>query len=314
MHALVTGGLGYIGHAVTAELMAAGWQVTALSRGNDETGEPPASGATVIVGDLVDRARMTEIVTGGGYDAIVHLGGLARARESFHEPLAYFDVNVGGTANLLHALGELPDGRRPGLIYASTTLVYGSRYVGAVDENHEPSPESPYADTKVAAERLIAAQAITGKLAAVILRVFNVGGGVNGVADADPTRIIPNLLRVASGETKSVTLVGNGTAIRDFVHVADVAKAVRLATGVVRTGACPTYNIGSGVGSRIVDVLRCVEEVTGHSLEINNTPQDGAPARLIADIRYATGHLDWTPNSSDLHTIISDAWKCWRQS
>jgi UDP-glucose 4-epimerase len=313
MHALVTGGLGYIGHAVTAELMAAGWQVTALSRGTDETGEPPASGASVVVGDLVDRARMTEIVTGGGYDTIVHLGGLARARESFHEPLAYFDVNVGGTANLLHALDEVPDAQRPSLIYASTTLVYGSRYVGAVDENHEPSPESPYADTKVAAERLIAAQAITGRLAAVILRVFNVGGGVNGVADADPTRIIPNLLRVASGETKSVTLVGNGTAIRDFVHVADVAKAVRLATGVVRTGACPTYNIGSGVGSRIVDVLRCVEDVTGHSLEIANTPQDGAPARLIADIRYATGHLDWTPDSSDLRTIISDAWKCWKQ-
>jgi UDP-glucose 4-epimerase len=313
MHALVTGGLGYIGHAVTAELMAAGWQVTALSRGTDETGEPSASGANVVVGDLVDRARMTEIVTGGGYDTIVHLGGLARARESFHEPLAYFDVNVGGTANLLHALDEVPDAQRPSLIYASTTLVYGSRYVGAVDENHEPSPESPYADTKVAAERLIAAQAITGRLAAVILRVFNVGGGVNGVADADPTRIIPNLLRVASGETKSVTLVGNGTAIRDFVHVADVAKAVRLATGVVRTGACPTYNIGSGVGSRIVDVLRCVEDVTGHSLEIANTPQDGAPARLIADIRYATGHLDWTPDSSDLRTIISDAWKCWKQ-
>lgn len=111
-----------------------------------------------------------------------------------------------------------------------------------------------------------------------------------------------------------MTLVGNGTAIRDFVHVADVAKAVRLATGVVRTGACPTYNIGSGVGSRIVDVLRCVEDVTGHSLEITNTPQDGAPARLIADIRYATGHLDWAPDSSDLHRIISDAWKCWKQS
>ena len=312
MHALVTGGLGYIGHAVTAELISAGWEVTALSRGAGERDEPLANGAEVIVGDLVDRDRINEIVSDGDYDTIVHLAGLARARESFEQPLAYFDVNVGGTSNLLHAIERLPDERkRPSIIYASTTLIYGSRYVGAVDENHEPSPESPYADTKVAAERLIAAQATTGRLAAVILRVFNVGGGVDGVGDADPTRIIPNLLRVAAGESDAVTLVGNGTAIRDFVHVADVANAVRLAAGVVRHGACPIFNIGSGVGSRLVDVLRCVEDVTGRSLVIHNTPQDGAPARLIADVRYATGHLDWAPERSDLRTIIADAWKCW---
>lgn len=312
MRALVTGGLGYIGHAVTAELLTAGWDVTVTSRGPSENGACPPSGAAVVTCDLLDAPRVRTIVHDGDFDTVVHLAGLARARESFHEPLAYFDVNVGGTSNLLHAIDTLPaDGKRPSLIYASTTLIYGSRYVGAVDENHEPSPESPYADTKVAAERMIAAQAVTGRLAAAILRVFNVGGAVDGVGDVDPTRIIPALLRAAAGDAPSVTLVGNGTAIRDFVHVADVARAVRLATEVVRTGACPIYNIGSGVGSRIVDVLRCVEETTGRRLEIQNTPQDGAPGRLIADIRYATGQLRWAPERSDLQSIITDAWKCW---
>jgi UDP-glucose 4-epimerase len=226
-------------------------------------------------------------------------------------PLAYFDVNVGGTANLLRTLDKLPDDRRPSLIYASTTLVYGSRLVGAVDENAEPSPESPYADSKVAAERLILAHATTGRLGAVILRIFNVGGGVDGVCDTDPTRIIPALLRVAADDSKSATLVGNGTAIRDFVHVSDVARALRMATEGVRRGACPIYNIGSGVGSRIIDVFTCVEEVVGHEFDIGHTPQEGAPGRLIADISYVERNLGWVPERSDLRTIIADAWNCW---
>jgi UDP-glucose 4-epimerase len=278
MRALVTGGLGYLGHAVTVELLSAGWDVTVTSRGPGERGACPPSAANVVMCDLREAKAIATIVNEGGFDTVVHLAGLARARESFDEPLAYFDVNVGGTANLLRVLDELPAAKRPSLIYASTTLVYGSRYVGAVDENHEPSPESPYADTKVAAERLIAAQANTGRLAAAILRVFNVGGAVDGVGDVDPTRIIPNLLRAAAGQAPSVTLVGNGTAIRDFVHVADVARAVRMATGIVRTGACPIYNVG----------------------------------RLIADIRYATGALGWEPERSALHEIIKDAWACWQ--
>ncbi len=314
MRALVTGGLGYIGHAVTVDLLAAGWDVTVLSRDRVEGAVPLPSGTEVVRADLRDRAVLTGVVADHDFDTVVHLGGLARARESFEEPLNYYDVNVGGTANLLHAIADLPAGRRrPSLVYGSTTLVYGSRYVGAVDENTEPSPESPYADTKVAAERLISAHAITGGLAATILRIFNVGGGVEGVCDTDPTRIIPNLMRVASSETRSITLVGNGTALRDFVHVVDVARAIRLAIASCRTGACPIYNIGSGTGTRIVDVLRQVEGIVGHDFEVVHTPQEGAPGRLIADIRYADSQLQWTPERSDIGTIIADAWKYWER-
>ncbi|MEO6886004.1 MAG: NAD-dependent epimerase/dehydratase family protein [Jatrophihabitantaceae bacterium] len=312
MHALVTGGLGYIGHAVTHDLTMAGWDVTILSSRQATGSAPPPHGATVVYGDLLERDRLTQIFAENDFDTVIHLAGLARARESFEMPLAYFDVNVGGTANLLRVMDALPDDRRmPTLVYTSTTLVYGSRVVGAVDENADPSPESPYADSKVAAERLILAHATTGRLGAVILRVFNVGGGIDGVCDTDPTRIIPALLRVAADDSKSATLVGNGTAMRDFVHVGDVARAIRMATVGVRRGACPIYNIGSGVGSRIIDVFTCVEEVVGREFDIGHTPQEGAPGRLIADISYADRQLGWVPEQSDLRTIISDAWKFW---
>ncbi|HXC77124.1 MAG TPA: NAD-dependent epimerase/dehydratase family protein, partial [Candidatus Acidoferrum sp.] len=220
MRVLVTGGLGYIGHAVTFDLVSAGHEVTALTRTGTMSESPAPRRASVIAGDLLDRARVCEIIGSGQFDAVVHLAGLARARQSFDEPLPYFDVNLCGTINLLYALSGLPDGvEPPSLIYASTTLVYGSRHVGPVDENAEPSPESPYADTKVAAERLILSHATSGKIGAAILRIFNVGGGVDGVCDTDPTRIIPNLLRAAAGEIPAITVVGNGTALRDFVHV-----------------------------------------------------------------------------------------------
>jgi UDP-glucose 4-epimerase len=312
MRALITGGLGYIGHAVTVDLRAADWDVTVLSRDRVEGAVPVPDGTEVVHADLRDRARLAAVIADHEFDTVVHLGGLARARESFDEPLNYFDVNVGGSANLLHAIADLPEGRnRPSLVYGSTTLVYGSRHVGAADENTEPSPESPYADTKVATERMIAAHATTGSLAGTILRIFNVGGGVEGVCDTDPTRIIPSLMRVAGGEERTITLVGNGTAMRDFVHVADVARAIRLAIAASRTGACPIYNIGSGVGTRIIDALTQVEEISGQQFEIEHTPQEGAPGRLIADISYAESQLGWRPERSDIGTIVADAWKCW---
>jgi UDP-glucose 4-epimerase len=311
VRALVTGGLGYIGHAVTVELQGHGYDVTVLSRDRMFGAVPLPDGTAVATADLRDRAALTTIVTEGGFDAVIHLGGLARARESFDEPLDYFDVNVGGTANLLHAINALELGSRPSLVYGSTTLVYGSRFVGAVTENAEPAPESPYADTKVAAERLISAHAVSGNLAATILRIFNVAGGVDGVCDTDPTRIIPNLLRVAAAEDEEITLVGNGLGMRDFVHVADVARAIRMAIDVAHVGDCPIYNIGSGNGTRIIDMVGEVEAVSGRTLKIKHIPQDGAPPRLIADISYARTRLKWSPERSDAHTIIADAWLCW---
>lgn len=312
MRVLVTGGLGYVGHAVTVDFRQAGYDVTVLRRGPEDSSETTPAGATVVSGDLRDRDRILEIIKNGSFDAVVHLGGLPRPRESYAEPLDYFDVNVGGTLNLLRALESHPGPSGPvPLVYASTTLVYGSRRVGSVDESVDPSPESPYADTKVAAERMIAAHAETGAGAAAILRIFNVGGGYGGVGDNDQSRIIPTLLAAAAGQRASITLVGNGTTIRDFVHVADVASAARAAISYAWPGACPVFNVGSGVGTRMVDLLHCVEEVTGQTISVQHTPQEGPPGRLIADISYARTQLRWEPVRSDLPTIVRDAWECW---
>lgn len=310
MRTLVTGGLGYIGHAVCSELRAAGYDVTATTRTDLSEAVAP-SGVSVVACDMRDGAALTELVVDGRFDSVVHLAGLARTRESFDVPLAYFDVNVGGAVNLLEALDKVPPSRRPSLLYGSTTLVYGSRYVGVVDENSVPDPESPYADTKLAVERLVAAQANAGNLAAAVLRIFNVGGGYDGVGDTDPTRIIPNLLRAATGETDGIDIVGHGRAMRDFVHVADVAAAIRSAMAAVHPGTCPIFNVGSGVGTRIIDVAHCVEEVSGCEINMRSTAPEGSPSRLVADIGYALRRLDWAPQRSDLHTIIEDAWACW---
>jgi UDP-glucose 4-epimerase len=312
MRALVTGGLGYIGRAVTSELLSAGSDVTVLTRDATASAVEPVSAARIAVGDICDRGFVAQLLHEGRFDTIVHLAGLALVADSFARPVPYFEVNVGGASNLLHLIDELPVGApRPSLIYASTTLVYGSRYVGAVPEHTAPAPESPYADTKVATERLIAAQANSGRLSATILRIFNVGGAVNGVGDIDPSRIIPATLRAGAGEVPHMTLVGDGSGQRDFVHVADVATAVRAAIDAVRPGGCPVYNIGSGVGSRIVDVLRCVEEVSGRTIPVRTTPEQVPPGRLIADISLANQQLGWYPKRSDLRTIVGDAWAGW---
>jgi UDP-glucose 4-epimerase len=314
MRALVTGGLGYIGRAVTSELLAAGTEVTVLTRDANGTATAPLPNARIAVGDVRDRTFVGDLLHEGRFDTVVHLAGLALARESFSRPIPYFEVNVGGANNLLHQIDEMPANMpRPSLIYASTTLIYGSRYVGAVPEHAAPDPESPYADTKVATERLIIAQANTGRLSATILRIFNVGGAVNGIGDTDPTRIIPATLRAGAGEVPFIELAGDGSALRDFVHVADVASAVRTAIDAVRPGDCPVYNIGSGVGSRILDVLHCVEDVSGRTIPVKKTPERVPPGRLIADISLATRQLGWEPHRSDLRSIVGDAWASWKK-
>ncbi|HJQ41647.1 MAG TPA: NAD-dependent epimerase/dehydratase family protein [Jatrophihabitantaceae bacterium] len=310
MRALITGGTGYVGGAVAAELAASGFHVTILGQ-REKAEVQPAVEATRLYADIRDRNVVNRVLTEGRYDTIVHLAGLARTRESFNEPLDYYETNIGGTINLLRAIESLPaELPAPSIIYGSSTLVYGSRYVGAVSETAAPEPESPYAETKHTIERLLIASANAGKLAGTILRIFNVAGGVNGVCDVDPTRIIPTLMRAAA-EGTPVTLVGNGVAVRDFVHPADVATAVHAAIKAARPGACPIYNVGSGVGTRIIDALHCLEEFAGVEIKIEHTPQEGLPPSLIADITAAGRDLGWQPTRSDITTIISDAWPCW---
>ncbi|MEU8420406.1 NAD-dependent epimerase/dehydratase family protein [Micromonospora sp. NPDC048835] len=310
MHALVTGGLGFLGRAVARDLLAAGHRVTVMTRGRGARTAP--SGVELVTGDIRDRARVSEIVQQGGYDGVVHLAALTSGRDSFADPLGYFDVNAAGTLNLLMALDAARTTTAPAsLVFASTNIVYGSQHHGALSEDLDPHPESPYAASKVAAEHMVAAYAATGAVGAVILRPFNIAGAVDGVTDTDRARIIPNVFRAITGELDHVTLNGDGAAVRDFVHVADVATAIRLALPVCSPGASQTINLGSGIGTSMATVVATAEQITGHPVTVHRQPPKPEPPELIADVSRAEAALDWTPKRSTLGEILADAWEAW---
>ncbi|QDY11035.1 UDP-glucose 4-epimerase [Micromonospora sp. HM134] len=313
MHVLVTGGLGFLGHAVTRELLATGHRVTVMTRGRSDRTPPP--GAELVTGDIRDRDRVADIVQQGGYGGVVHLAALTSGRDSFADPLSYFDVNATGTLNLLMALDAARSTNAPAaLVFASTNIVYGSQHHGALSEDLDPHPESPYAASKVAAEQMVAAYAATGAVGAVTVRPFNIAGAVDSVTDTDRARIIPNVFRAITGQLDYVTLNGDGSTVRDFVHVADVATAIRLALVACAPGVCQTFNLGSGVGTSMARVVAATEQITGHSIAVHRQPPKIEPPILIADINRVHRAFDWTPERSELIVILADAWKAWPEN
>jgi UDP-glucose 4-epimerase len=258
----------------------------------------------VVACDLRDAPGIARIVRDDSFDAVVHLAALAHPRE----PGDFVGVNAGGTGNLLRAFDG--DGiAQPAFVFASSAHVYGSRRDGVVAEDAEPAPESTYAHSKLSAEQMVTEHARALDAPAVILRIFNVGGAVAGTTDTDRTRIIPALLDAAHRQTR-VPL--NGDATRDFVHVLDVASAVRAALERTQDGGeCPVYNVASGVGSSLVDVVDCVREVTGRAIDVEHVPSAGLVDRLVADVTRARKELDWEPVHSNLRTIVTDAWAAW---
>jgi UDP-glucose 4-epimerase len=311
VHVLVTGGLGFVGHAVTRDLVAAGLRTTVLTRGRADA--RPTDGAQVVTGDIRDRGRMQEIVQHGDFDAVCHLAALTRAPESYADPLTYFDVNVGGTLNLLMALEATRDSTREPVrfVFSSTNVVYGSRHTKALTEDLDPHPENPYAAAKLSAEWLVGAYAATGVIGATTLRFFSVAGAVDRVGDSDLPRIVPSVLRALAGDVPYMTLHGDGSAVRDFVHVLDAATAVRLSLAATKPGEHHLYNIGTGVGTSVAEVVRTAEEVVGRTVEVRHLPPTAEPQNLTADNSRAVKELGWHPAHSDLHEILADAWTVW---
>jgi UDP-glucose 4-epimerase len=305
---LVTGGLGYLGHAVVLELQSADHEVTVMTRGRADA-KPPA-GAELATGDIRDRDRVADIVRAGNFEGVCHLAAVTQGRESFADPLTYFDVNTGGTLNLLLALDTVKHERPPArLVFASSHVVYGADYEGALTEDLPPRPNSPYGESKVAAEAIVNAYAATGAISAVILRVFNLAGAVNGVGDTDTARIIPNIFRAITGQLDHVTLNGTGSATRDFVHVRDAADAFGRA--IVASGALQRYNIASGHGVSVAEIIQAAEAVTGQSVPVKHSPPKPEAQQLVADVTKAKADLGWSPRQSTVREIISDAWDVW---
>ncbi|MFG3617787.1 NAD-dependent epimerase/dehydratase family protein [Nocardia sp. NPDC047654] len=292
MRVLVTGANGYIGRKVIDLLGRAGHEPIAMVRGN--TSSPRV---TTRVADLLDEAGLRDALD--GVDAVCHLAGLTRARESTADPLRYFRVNTGGTVALLEAMAAAGVSR---IVFASTGSIYGAPQRQPMTERLPDAPPHPYAASKLAAEWAIRAQAGAGRLSATVLRLMNVAGG----ADPDPTRLIPRT--VAAAMKHSVLEInGDGSAVRDYLHIDDAAAAFAACLENTPTpGGAEQYIIGSGHGSSILDVVAAVERRTGKRIRLIHRPSAPEPAALISDPAKAASELGWSPRYSDLGTIVRD--------
>jgi UDP-glucose 4-epimerase len=300
--ALVTGGLGFVGHAVCRQLVRAGHEVIALTSRPDA--RSLVEDVETVHADIRDTDALRAVVDKTGPAGVCHLAALTQVRESFARPIEYFDVNVGGTIALLQALASVPG---IPVVMLSTGAVYG-QCEGQVTEDEPVRPPNPYASSKVAAEQLLAYQAATSAVGAVTLRCFNIAGAVDGVGDQDPTRIMPNALATAAGLREALDVNGDGSAVREFTHVADVASAVALAMAAATPGTVETYNVGSGIRASMLDVVHAVERVTGRPVPVVHRPAKPEPTVMVADSSRLRADLGWQPEHTTLDGIVADGW------
>lgn len=312
---LVTGGAGYIGSVTAQALLDAGHSVVVVD--DLSTGHAAAvpDGARLVARDLADPPYMTQLLREESIDAVVHFAALSLVGESMREPLRYYRHNVGGAILLLEACVAAGVER---FVLSSTAAVYGHPKAVPITETADLAPESVYGETKLAIERLLHWLSVTKGLGYAALRYFNAAGAVPGRGeDHDPeTHLIPLVLQAAMGRRRAVKLFGtdyptpDGTAIRDYVHVADLADAHVLALEAVRAGAGAAYNLGSGAGFSVRQVMDVCREVTGVHFEVEETDRrHGDPPVLVADARKAGAQLGWAPHRTDLTEIVASAWE-----
>lgn len=317
MRLLVTGGAGYIGSICAASAIEAGHQVTVFD--NLATGHREAvpAGAELVTGDLLDESALASVMA-SGFDAVLHFAALIVVPESVRRPELYYRNNVAGTLNLVDAM-RVAGVRR--MVFSSTAAVYGEPESVPITEDAPTRPTNPYGDTKLAMDRMLAAEAAAHDLAPVSLRYFNVGGahGHLGEDHHPETHLIPNVLLAAAGRAPAVQLFGtdygtrDGTCVRDYVHIDDLAAAHLLALAAATPGRHLIYNLGSGSGYTVREVIDAVRRVTGREFMVEERPRRaGDSAQLVASSDRIRAELGWDPRHT-LDDIVRDAWT-WMQS
>ena len=299
----MTGAFGFVGSAVGRRLAADGHEVVALTSRPPEAAGRPRFTAEVRRANVRDAAAVAAAVS--GTDAVCHLAGIGRVRESFERPAEYLAVNAGGTAALLSAARAAGAGR---FVLASSVTVYGVPDRQPIREDAPLRPANPYGESKAAAERAAAEAAGAGGLGLACLRIFNAAGADGGTADTEASRIIPRVLAVSAGWSPFLEVNGDGSAVRDYVHVTDVADAFALALAACRPGACAVYNVGATPAS-VTDIIAAAREVTGQPVEVRRNPPANEPAELVADCTRIRADLGWAPSRSSLRQIIADSWQ-----
>lgn len=311
MNVFVTGGAGYIGSVTCEMLLDAGHAVTVfdnLGRGHQEAIDPRA---TFIRGDLCDRAAITEAICRAKPEAVMHFAAYALVGESMENPQMYFANNVIGGIHLADAM--LANGVRK-IVFSSTCATYGQPEQLMITEETPQRPQNPYGESKLMFERVLGWHRQIHGLQPVFLRYFNAcGATVNYGEDHTPeTHLIPLVLQVALGQRASVKIFGDdydtpdGTCLRDYIHIVDLAQAHRLA--LERDVAGP-FNLGTGSGNSVREVIEACRKVTGHAIPAELAPRRaGDPARLVASAEKARRELGWRPVQTEMAAIVESAW------
>jgi UDP-glucose 4-epimerase len=310
---LVTGGAGYIGSVVTRQLIGAGHQVTVLDnlgRGHRSAVAPEAA---FVEADLLDGGALGTACR-EGYDGVLHFAALSLVGESVAHPELYWRNNVVGTMNLLDAMREQGIGR---LVFSSTAATYGEPVQVPITEDAPTVPTNPYGASKLAVDAMIRDHCAAHGLAAVSLRYFNVAGASGDVGeDHDPeTHLIPNVLRAAAGRTPHVEVFGtdyptpDGTAVRDYIHIDDLAAAHLLALDGGQPGTHRIFNLGNGTGFSVRQVIEAARQVTGLEIPVREAPRRaGDPPQLVASSARIRAELGWVPRKPEIATMVADAW------
>ncbi len=318
MKLLVTGGAGYIGSVVAAQLLKAGHDVTvldSLARGH-RAAVPDGCGFVEV--DLLD-ADAVDGALAEGYEGVLHFAALALVGESVDHPERYHRGNFVGALNLLDAMRAHGVKR---LVFSSTCATYGEPETVPIHEQVPTAPVNSYGNSKLAIDRMIADECRAHGLGAISLRYFNVAGasGPQGEDHEPETHLIPLILRAAAGKRDSVSIFGtdyptpDGTAVRDYIHVEDLADAHILALDAIASGEHQILNLGNGNGFSVREVIEAAKRVTGVDFAVREEDRRaGDPPMLVAASEKVREVLGWTPNKPEIETMIADAW-AWHQA
>lgn len=317
MAVLVTGGLGYVGSHSVKQLVERGEEVIVLDNllfGHREA----ACGSQVVIGDIGDRDLLRNLFSNNKIDAVMHFAALADVPESVADPRKYYDVNISKSLAMLDVMLE-HDVKM--MIFSSSAATFGEPKVVPIPEDHPKDPTNPYGRSKLMLEEILREYEHAYGLRAISLRYFNASGAdPSGEIGEDHTpehHLVPIVLQVALGQREKVNVYGtdwptrDGTCVRDYVHVTDLAQAHLRGLDALRKGhATAEYNLGNGSGYTVMEVIRTVEEVTERKINsVSAERRPGDPAVLVASSEKIVRDLGWDPQFPELRTIIETAWK-----
>jgi UDP-glucose 4-epimerase len=317
MNVLVTGGAGYIGSHCTKMLLDQGYTVSVidnLSTGYIEAVDPRATFHEV---DIKDKEKVLHVLVADQIDAIIHFAAFSLVGESMQQPLKYYDNNVYGTKVLLDAMVEA---NVTSIVFSSTAAVYGDHKEMPITEAFEERPTNTYGQTKLAMEHMMKWVDQAHGVKYIALRYFNVAGahksGQIGEAHNPETHLIPLILQVPNEQREYISIFGNdydtpdGTCIRDYIHIEDLIRAHILALEyVVKTRQSTVYNLGSGEGYSVLEMIEAARQVTGHKIPATVAPRrSGDPAKLVASSAKIEAELGWKRQYNTVDEIIQSAW------